>query len=163
MTDEGLLVIQEWMAGTLDNNGLVLEHLDTPQDPNNDGWTNLRPCARERAAATAPRLWIHIGPPAPPYEPGEAQSPGEAGYGCQDGADYTAWADNYSLTETRPTWRMGGWTVGNWTDDNLTDGADYTAWADAYDSVCPPAVPEPGFAVLLACGGLALLRRRARK
>ena len=158
MTDEGLLVIQEWMANTLDNNGLVLQHVNTANQPEGDDWCNIRPCALERAPATAPRLWIHMGPPAPPYLPGEAHSPGEVGYGAVDGADYTAWADNYSTTDSRPTWRMGGWTVGNWTDDNFTDGADYTAWADNYSPLA--AVPEPATMALLALGAIALIRRR---
>ena len=74
--------------------------------------------------------------------------------GCVDGADYTAWADNYK--------QSGGWCDGDFDNSGFIDGADYTAWADNYKQGCG-TVPEPGFAVLLTCGGLSLLRRRARK
>jgi hypothetical protein len=89
--------------------------------------------------------------------------PGDAtGEGDVDGADYTAWADHYDPNGSGVTaWADGGWTIGNFTDDDVVDGADYTAWADNYSPAT--SVPEPGFAVLLACGGLALLRRRVRK
>ena len=31
----------------------------------------------------------------PPRIPGDVHAPGQAGYGCVDGADYTTWADHY--------------------------------------------------------------------
>ena len=52
---------------------------------------------------------------------------------------------------------------GDVTGDDLVDGADYTGWADNYTGPCETSIPEPATLSLLACGGLALLRRRARK
>ena len=75
--------------------------------------------------------------------------------GAVDGADYTAWADNYEKTGMT-------WGTGDFTGEGDVDGADYTAWADHYEwTVLGSEVPEPCSAVLLVLGTcLPLLRRR---
>jgi hypothetical protein len=148
------------------NRGLVLgrffwyDEFDENQN-GTFGWeeyagSNQRVYTNQQNSAWWPQIKIEIVATLP--IPGDVNDDGWV-----DGADYTAWADNYDPNGSGfPPWSQGGWTVGNFTEDDVVDGADYTVWADEYNP--PPAgVPEPGFAALLACGGLALLRRRARR
>ena len=75
--------------------------------------------------------------------------------GCVDGADYTAWADNYHTSDN--------WQGGDFNCDGYIDGADYTAWADNYGNCgSGNAIPEPAALTLLALGGPALLRGKRR-
>ena len=74
--------------------------------------------------------------------------------GAVDGGDYTIWADNYQ--------QAGGWGEGDLTYDGIVDGADYTIWADNFTAPGGGSAPEPGTFALIACGMLALLRRRRR-
>jgi hypothetical protein len=54
--------------------------------------------------------------------------------GQVDGADYTAWADNYQTYQTM-------YTEADWTADGYVDGADYTVWADHYNDSVPAGAP----------------------
>ena len=81
---------------------------------------------------------------------------GDANYdGCVDGLDYVIWSNNYS---------MGGtWTLADFNADGITDGLDYVVWSNNYLQGCPSVpgpVPEPTGFLLLAFGGLALIRRK---
>jgi hypothetical protein len=79
-----------------------------------------------------------------------------------DGADYTVWADNYLSTGNPPN-SQGGWSVGNFTEDDVVDGADYTVWADHYLQGCAgAAVPEPCSALAILVAAPLLMRRQKR-
>ena len=78
--------------------------------------------------------------------------------GAVDGADYTAWADHYQMTEMT-------WFEADFTGDGVVDGADYTAWSDNYGVGAASAgerVPAPPCAALMALGTVVLVRRRRR-
>jgi hypothetical protein len=78
--------------------------------------------------------------------------PGDANLDAQvDGADYTAWADNFLKTgRTR--------AQGDFNGDGVVDGTDYTIWADNFSTAVATfsAVPEPSSGLLLAVGSLAI-------
>jgi len=81
--------------------------------------------------------------------------------GVINGGDYTAWADNFGLTDA-------SWADGDANGDGVVDNADYTHWADMVGFISgvsrPAATPEPGTLALLCTGGVIVLsRRRSRK
>lgn len=81
---------------------------------------------------------------------GDANLDGEV-----DGADYTAWADNFLATNA--TWSQGDFNL-----DRKVDGADYTLWADHFvPAFAFSPVPEPSSFVLLTAGFLLLAWRGA--
>jgi len=75
---------------------------------------------------------------------------------CVDGLDYVAWSSNY-LTG-------GTWQEGDFNADGYVDGLDYIVWSTNYEQGCPGQVPEPSVLLLLALGGLAVIRdQRSRR
>ena len=84
--------------------------------------------------------------------------PGDANLdGCVDGLDYAIWSNNYEPFAGGKTWGQGDLTA-----DAIVDGVDYVVWSHNYGVGCPAAgsVPEPTGFLLLALGGLALIRRK---
>lgn len=78
--------------------------------------------------------------------------------GVVDGRDYTIYADNAAAAA--PTWSQGDFNC-----DGKIDSSDYAIWAGAYAPAgggSAVAAPEPCSLALLAVGGLASIRRRAK-
>ena len=76
---------------------------------------------------------------------------------CVDGLDYVIWSNYYDPLTGGKTWGHG-----DFNEDGCVDGLDYVAWSNNYLAGCPAAgsVPEPIGFLLLALGGLALIRRK---
>ena len=76
---------------------------------------------------------------------------------CVDGLDYVIWSNYYEPFVGGKTWGHG-----DFNEDGCVDGLDYVAWSNNYLVGCPAAgsVPEPTGFLLLALGGLALIRRK---
>ena len=93
--------------------------------------------------------------------------PGDANMdGIVDGVDFTFLKANFGAgTEGDPaTWRMANFNY--YEDDWLVDGADFTilkAYFGKGEKFTGAPIPEPGCAVLLVVGALALCRRRTRR
>ena len=88
--------------------------------------------------------------------PPAAARPGDANFdGRVDGLDYVRWTNHYG--------QEGGWLSGDFSRDNYLDGLDYVIWSNNYWAGypgLPDPVPEPTGLLLLALGGLALIRHR---